>query len=184
MPSAIGVGSATLKRSSTCSAFATTGSSAPQAIAILEKLGQVGSERSVPTLARLVDDRRDGVADAAIAALGGIGGDDAVELLVSLVSDRRLRVRGPAVVALGKAATPRAVEVLGQVARDRRHPERNAAIWALYPSAKHMLPRMRVLLDFLTEWFRDARATGTNATQRSAAIPRQDNRAAARISVS
>ncbi len=60
----------------------------------------------------------------------------------------------------------------------------NAAIWALYPSAKHMLPRMRVLLDFLTEWFRDARATGTNATQRSAAIPRQDNRAAARISVS
>jgi DNA-binding transcriptional LysR family regulator len=33
----------------------------------------------------------------------------------------------------------------------------NAAVWALYPSARHMLPRMRVLLDFLTRWFRDAR---------------------------
>jgi DNA-binding transcriptional LysR family regulator len=60
----------------------------------------------------------------------------------------------------------------------------NAAIWALYPSAKHMLPRMRVLLDFLTEWFRDARAAGSNGTPRRAAIPRQDNRAGARVSVS
>lgn len=33
----------------------------------------------------------------------------------------------------------------------------NAAVWALYPSAKHVLPRMRVLLDFLAAWFRDAR---------------------------
>lgn len=34
----------------------------------------------------------------------------------------------------------------------------NAAVWALYPSGKHMLPRMRVFLDFLTQWFRDVRA--------------------------
>ena len=33
----------------------------------------------------------------------------------------------------------------------------NAAVWALYPSAKHVLPRMRVLLDFLGNWFREAR---------------------------
>ena len=32
----------------------------------------------------------------------------------------------------------------------------NAALWALYPSAKHVLPRMRALLDFLADWFRDA----------------------------
>jgi len=38
----------------------------------------------------------------------------------------------------------------------------NAAVWALYPSAKHMLPRMRVLLDFLTLWFRDARGQACN----------------------
>lgn len=34
----------------------------------------------------------------------------------------------------------------------------NAAVWALYPSAKHVLPRMRVLLDFLADWFRDVRS--------------------------
>jgi DNA-binding transcriptional LysR family regulator len=32
----------------------------------------------------------------------------------------------------------------------------NSALWALYPSAKHVLPRMRALLDFLADWFRDA----------------------------
>lgn len=33
----------------------------------------------------------------------------------------------------------------------------NSAIWALYHSPKHMLPKLRVLLDFLADWFRDAR---------------------------
>jgi DNA-binding transcriptional LysR family regulator len=33
----------------------------------------------------------------------------------------------------------------------------NTAVWALYPSGRHMLPRMRVFLDFLAQWFRDAR---------------------------
>lgn len=36
----------------------------------------------------------------------------------------------------------------------------NAAIWALYPSAKHVLPRLRVLLDYLADWFRDVRDHG------------------------
>jgi LysR family transcriptional regulator, transcriptional activator for dmlA len=36
----------------------------------------------------------------------------------------------------------------------------NAALWALYPSAKHVLPRMRALLDFLADWFRDAGTRG------------------------
>lgn len=39
----------------------------------------------------------------------------------------------------------------------------NAAVWALYPSAKHVLPRMRVLLDFLANWFREARNEGRAA---------------------
>ena len=42
----------------------------------------------------------------------------------------------------------------------------NVAVWALYPSAKHMLPRMRVMLDFLTGWFRDARVGARNGTAR------------------
>jgi DNA-binding transcriptional LysR family regulator len=33
----------------------------------------------------------------------------------------------------------------------------DAAVWALYPSAKHLLPRMRALLDFLAVWFRQAK---------------------------
>src|SRR4029078_4991212 len=39
----------------------------------------------------------------------------------------------------------------------------NAALWALYPSAKHLLPRMRALLHFLAGWFRDAKS-GTTIT--------------------
>src|SRR5258706_520788 len=68
---------------------------APQVIIILDKLREVGSERAVPVIARLVDDRRAGVAEGAIAALGGIGGDDAGELLISLTDDPRLRLRAP-----------------------------------------------------------------------------------------
>jgi DNA-binding transcriptional LysR family regulator len=37
-----------------------------------------------------------------------------------------------------------------------------AAVWALYPSVRHMLPRLRALLDFLTEWFRDVRTRPGN----------------------
>ena len=40
----------------------------------------------------------------------------------------------------------------------------NAALWAIYPSAKHVLPRMRALLDFLADWFREA---GNNAEHAS-----------------
>lgn len=31
----------------------------------------------------------------------------------------------------------------------------NAAIWAVYPSARHVMPKIRVLLDFLGDWLRD-----------------------------
>jgi DNA-binding transcriptional LysR family regulator len=31
----------------------------------------------------------------------------------------------------------------------------NAAIWAVYPSARHVMPKIRVLLDFLGNWLRD-----------------------------
>jgi hypothetical protein len=33
-----------------------------------------------------------------------------------------------------------------------------SAIWALYPKNKHILPKLRVFLDFLGEWFRDLRS--------------------------
>jgi hypothetical protein len=39
-------------------------------------------------------------------------------------------------------------------------PAGSAGVWALYPSSRHMVPRIRVLLDFLTRWFRSARSPG------------------------
>ena len=36
----------------------------------------------------------------------------------------------------------------------------NSAIWAVYPSSKHVLPKLRVLLDFLAVWFRAACGEG------------------------
>jgi DNA-binding transcriptional LysR family regulator len=41
----------------------------------------------------------------------------------------------------------------------------NTAIWALYPSGRYVLPRLRVLLDFLADWFRTANsASGVRNT--------------------
>lgn len=56
----------------------------------------------------------------------------------------------------------------------------NVAVWALYPSAKHMLPRMRVLLDFLTEWFREARSQVSNGEPRRPVLPQES---AAKVSL-
>jgi DNA-binding transcriptional LysR family regulator len=48
----------------------------------------------------------------------------------------------------------------------------NAAVWALYPSAKHVLPRMRVLLDFLAVWFRQIRGPELAAAMSGGAAAR------------
>jgi DNA-binding transcriptional LysR family regulator len=32
-----------------------------------------------------------------------------------------------------------------------------ASIWAVYPSTKHVLPKLRVFLDFIGDWFRDVK---------------------------
>jgi DNA-binding transcriptional LysR family regulator len=47
----------------------------------------------------------------------------------------------------------------------------NEAVWALYPSSKHVLPRMRVLLDFLAAWFRDLKSEGLAGVARAPAGP-------------
>jgi hypothetical protein len=55
----------------------------------------------------------------------------------------------------------------------------NAGVWALYPSAKHVLPRMRVLLDCLADWFRDQRASRALPRAEAAPLPRANGAAAA-----
>jgi DNA-binding transcriptional LysR family regulator len=58
----------------------------------------------------------------------------------------------------------------------------NAAVWALYSSAKHLLPRMRALLDFLAEWFRDAKCgTGIGAVGGLAMVAEGANGARAKM---
>ena len=59
----------------------------------------------------------------------------------------------------------------------------NAALWALYPSAKHLLPRMRALLDFLADWFRDARNGNRMAAVGSFAVVADGAGAPARAKV-
>ena len=43
----------------------------------------------------------------------------------------------------------------------------DSTMFALYPNSKHVLPKLRVFLDFLAEWFRDARRA--NAAAQTAA---------------
>jgi DNA-binding transcriptional LysR family regulator len=59
----------------------------------------------------------------------------------------------------------------------------NVAVWALYPSAKHMLPRMRVLLDFLTDWFRETRSSGGNGQHKITTAPPMDRESAPKVRV-
>jgi len=55
----------------------------------------------------------------------------------------------------------------------------NAALWALYPSAKHLLPRMRALLDFLADWFRDAKNNIGNSDLSNLAVVAAESAASA-----
>lgn len=42
-----------------------------------------------------------------------------------------------------------------------------SAVWAVYPSGKHLLPKMRVLLDFLADWFREGGRAATDGAAQS-----------------
>jgi DNA-binding transcriptional LysR family regulator len=42
-----------------------------------------------------------------------------------------------------------------------------AAIWAVYPSSRHVLPKVRVFLEFLSLWCQDCRQAGATAPKRA-----------------
>ncbi|HWM86457.1 MAG TPA: HEAT repeat domain-containing protein, partial [Kofleriaceae bacterium] len=69
---------------------------------LCERLGFVGTDRSLDLLRRLARDRRAGVAEAAIATAGHIGTDAATAMLLELLDGTSMRVRGAAVSALGR----------------------------------------------------------------------------------
>jgi HEAT repeat protein len=122
-------------------------------VRIVERLGFVGSDRSVPALGALALDPRRSVAWAAIEALGRIGGDSATDELLTLTEHPRRDLRAQSVVALGNAGTPRAFDRLATIARDRTDPFRMHAIEGL---AETQDARMRVV-------FREILAEGSAA---------------------
>jgi LysR family transcriptional regulator, transcriptional activator for dmlA len=95
--------------------------------------GKNGSETSVRVNGSLRSNNGELLCDAALDGLGLIRISE-LEVLSDLKSGRLVQVLSDFEVTT------------------------NAAVWAVYPSSKHVMPRMRVLLDFLATWFREARA--------------------------
>ncbi len=106
-----------------------------------------GSERTVRINGPLRSNNGELLCRAAVDGLGLIRSSE-LEVLCELRSGKLVQVLPDFVVA------------------------NNSALWALYPSAKHLLPRMRALLDFLADWFRDARnGTGIPGVGSFAVVP-------------
>ena len=89
------------------------------------------------------------------------------ELLCLAALDGKGLIRASELEILPELTSGQLVEVLAD-----HQSAGKVAVWALYPSVKHMLPRMRVLLDFLTDWFREARPKAGNGEVRRASVPR------------
>jgi len=80
------------------------------------------------------------------------------ELLCQAAQDGLGLIRASELVVLAELRSGRLTQVLADYEVGN-----NAAVWALYPSSKHLLPRMRALLDFLGAWFRDLTSDQTGA---------------------
>jgi DNA-binding transcriptional LysR family regulator len=118
----------------------------------------------------------DALAQHACLALGdawswqlvGTGLDKSVRIEPRLRSDsadflRRAAIEGMGIAALSHMHVQDDLRE-GRLVRlfDDVECGRDAAIWAVYSSAKHVLPRLRVFLDFLGDWFRNQPQKGTS----------------------
>jgi DNA-binding transcriptional LysR family regulator len=88
---------------------------------------------------------------AVVVRVSGPLRSDNGELLHQAALDGHGFVRMSALKARPDLKAGRLIRVL-----DAYEVTANAAIWAVYPGSKHQLPKLRVLLDFLGNWFRDA----------------------------
>ncbi|HJZ29482.1 MAG TPA: LysR substrate-binding domain-containing protein [Hyphomicrobiaceae bacterium] len=87
--------------------------------------------------------------ESSVRIQGPIRSNDG-ELLCQAAQDGLGLIRASELVVLSELRSGKLTQVLADYEVGS-----NAAVWALYPSAKHLLPRMRALLDFLGIWFRD-----------------------------
>ena len=93
--------------------------------------------------------------ETSVRVQGPIRSNDG-ELLCQAAQDGLGLIRASELVVLSELRAGKLTQVLADYEVGS-----NAAVWALYPSSKHLLPRMRALLDFLGVWFRDL-ASGQN----------------------
>jgi DNA-binding transcriptional LysR family regulator len=109
---------------------------------------------------------RNGV-ESTVRVCGPLRSNDG-EVLCQAALEGNGLIRASELAIMAELVSGRLVQVLAdyQSAGDM-------AVWALYPSAKHMLPRMRVLLDFLTDWFRDARGRAVSGQTTKTVLQRE-----------
>jgi DNA-binding transcriptional LysR family regulator len=124
---------------------------------------------------------RDGV-ERTVRVSGPIRSNNG-ELLCRAAVDGLGLIRASELEVLCELRSGKLTQVLGEF-----EVATNAALWALYPSAKHLLPRMRALLDFLADWFRDAKnGTGLpvvgNFAVATADVPSSAGRAKVQLGV-
>src|SRR5262245_16527809 len=87
--------------------------------------------------------------ETSIRIQGPIRSNDG-ELLCQAAQDGLGLIRASELVVLSELRSGKLTQVLVDYEVGGK-----SAVWALYPSSKHLLPRMRALLDFLGGWFRD-----------------------------
>jgi DNA-binding transcriptional LysR family regulator len=105
-----------------------------------------------------------GGAESAVRVSGPLRSNNG-ELLARAAVEGLGVIRASELEVACEQRTGKLVQVLGEY-----EVATNAALWALYPSAKHVLPRMRALLDFLADWFRDAGNSGRVAAVGTLAV--------------
>ncbi|MEZ5816739.1 MAG: LysR family transcriptional regulator [Hyphomicrobiaceae bacterium] len=96
-------------------------------------------------------------------------GDDPTDVRIKarLRSDNGELLRHAAVEGLGilKIAHARVADALADGDLEQILPQFDAgwdsAIWAVYPSNRHLLPKLRVFLEFMSEWYKECRKAGT-----------------------
>ena len=78
---------------------------------------------------------------------------------------RHAAVEGVGILKISRARVADALES-GALREILAHYDagRESSIWAIYPSNRHMLPKLKVFLQFLSDWYRECRRSSEAAT--------------------
>ncbi len=78
---------------------------------------------------------------------------------------RHAAIEGVGIVKISRARVADALQT-GALREVLEHFDagRESSIWAIYPSNRHMLPKLKVFLQFLSDWYRECRKSNVNET--------------------